>query len=203
MINLDLLKKYTRLANNNPNEHEANVAARRVCKMLEEANWNLGTIVPPIKPIVQPTSNPGPKDSDWVRNNWKPTQAQEDFFREGRWKPPNWKPAGTSEYQQAQAQEHARQKQKDYVGDWYSYYDEMGDLGDAFWEKIKGNTKNPYQRYTEPPSPPDSSAKYDKNNKKILKCTICREDHNTGYIGHPGTYICNRCQWETFINKAK
>lgn len=40
-MNLDLLKKLTKLANHNPNEHEANSAARRVCKMLEEANFSL------------------------------------------------------------------------------------------------------------------------------------------------------------------
>ncbi len=38
---LELLKKLTKLANHNPNDHEANSAARRVCKMLEDANFNL------------------------------------------------------------------------------------------------------------------------------------------------------------------
>ncbi len=40
-MNLDLLKKLTKLANHNPNDHEANSAARRVCKMLEECNFTL------------------------------------------------------------------------------------------------------------------------------------------------------------------
>jgi hypothetical protein len=40
-MNLDLLKKLTRLANNNPNENEANLAARKVCKMLAECDWKL------------------------------------------------------------------------------------------------------------------------------------------------------------------
>lgn len=42
-MNLDLIKKLTRLANNNPNDHEANSAARRVCRMLEEGNFNFTT----------------------------------------------------------------------------------------------------------------------------------------------------------------
>ena len=39
-MNLDLLQKLIRLANNNPNDNEANLAARRVCKMLAEAMTN-------------------------------------------------------------------------------------------------------------------------------------------------------------------
>lgn len=38
-MNLKLLEKLVRLANNNPNEHEANLAARRACKLIQEANF--------------------------------------------------------------------------------------------------------------------------------------------------------------------
>lgn len=41
---LELLKKLVKLANNNPNEYEANSAARRVCKILEENKFELTTI---------------------------------------------------------------------------------------------------------------------------------------------------------------
>lgn len=40
-MKLDLLKKLTALANNNPNENEANLAARKVCLMLAEAKFAL------------------------------------------------------------------------------------------------------------------------------------------------------------------
>jgi hypothetical protein len=55
-MNLDLLKKLTRLANNNPNDNEANLAARKVCKMLEEANWSLNGARPIQKnePSIKP-----------------------------------------------------------------------------------------------------------------------------------------------------
>lgn len=39
MTKKDLIIKLTKLANNNPNEHEANSAARRVCRLLEECNF--------------------------------------------------------------------------------------------------------------------------------------------------------------------
>lgn len=52
---LELLKKLTRLANNNPNENEANLAARKVCKMLEELKWALpaATTAKPIDKVKQ------------------------------------------------------------------------------------------------------------------------------------------------------
>ena len=39
-MNLELLKKLVKLANNNPNDNEANSAARRVCKMIEDGKFN-------------------------------------------------------------------------------------------------------------------------------------------------------------------
>lgn len=49
-LNLDLLIKLVRLANNNPNDNEANLAARKVCKMIGENNYKLdGTIKPTVK----------------------------------------------------------------------------------------------------------------------------------------------------------
>lgn len=65
-MNLDLLKKLTKLANNNPNDNEANSAARRVCKMLEEANWSLPSKTPNIDAMKQGT---------W--EGFKPTPAQQ------------------------------------------------------------------------------------------------------------------------------
>jgi hypothetical protein len=45
----DLIMKLVRLANNNPNDNEANLAARKVCKLLEENNFKLinGSSTPP------------------------------------------------------------------------------------------------------------------------------------------------------------
>jgi len=44
-MNLDLLKKLVKLANNNPNDNEANLAARRVCKMLDNYQFDNGSIL--------------------------------------------------------------------------------------------------------------------------------------------------------------
>lgn len=45
----DLLTKLVKLANHNPNDNEANLAARRVCKMLEEADFQLETTYGDVK----------------------------------------------------------------------------------------------------------------------------------------------------------
>jgi hypothetical protein len=55
-MNIELLKKLTRLANNNPNENEANLAARKVCKMLEDGKFALNSYsVPETPKFTQPT----------------------------------------------------------------------------------------------------------------------------------------------------
>lgn len=38
-MNYKLIEKLAKLANNNPNEHEANLAARKVCQLLAEADF--------------------------------------------------------------------------------------------------------------------------------------------------------------------
>lgn len=40
-MNLDRLKSLIRLANNNPNEHESNLAARKACKIIAENDFAL------------------------------------------------------------------------------------------------------------------------------------------------------------------
>jgi hypothetical protein len=105
-MNLDLLKKLTRLANNNPNDNEANLAARRVCKILEEGNWSLPSIQsrpntvpprtwndawrstepqwkskPPDKPS-EPDREHQKRQEEFYRKYYRPSRAQEEFFRD-------------------------------------------------------------------------------------------------------------------------
>jgi len=41
-MNIELIKKLIKLANNNPNEHEANLAARKACHLIEEGKFDFG-----------------------------------------------------------------------------------------------------------------------------------------------------------------
>ena len=61
-MNYKLIEKLAKLANNNPNEYEANMAARKVCKLLAEANFKFQANVEPIgvrnaHPPVQQSSS--------------------------------------------------------------------------------------------------------------------------------------------------
>lgn len=76
-MNLDLLKKLTRLANNNPNDNEANLAARRVCKMLEEGDWSLAT-TKTAQAKVNVASNPNTQSGDWIKKKYERNKQKED-----------------------------------------------------------------------------------------------------------------------------
>src|ERR1700749_5093983 len=71
----DLLIKLVKLANNNPNEHEANLAARRAVKMIAENNFEIIGGDPSVKKkttIPPRQSPPGHTYADVKRseNSW-------------------------------------------------------------------------------------------------------------------------------------
>src|SRR6516165_11215196 len=71
-MNYDLIIKLAKLANNNPNDNEANQAARKVCRLLAEANFNF-----PAHNGDDSRRRPTPhKQDDWYDFN--------DIFNEAR-----------------------------------------------------------------------------------------------------------------------
>ncbi len=70
-MNIDLLKKLTRLANNNPNENEANMAARKVCIMLQEGNWELKQKIFNPSKKQEEYYNSNSVLSDLIKNSWR------------------------------------------------------------------------------------------------------------------------------------
>lgn len=141
-INLDLLKKLTRLANHNPNEHEANSAARRVCQMLEGGGFSLGQTQP------QPSAQPRPssyRQPDWYEmvmeqirkqeQREKAARAAADFKQqtESRPKPeePKYKPHTAQEefFKHGEPRRPNPRAAKDFWGQGHEYviYDEMAD----------------------------------------------------------------------------
>lgn len=92
-MNKDLIIKLVKLANNNPNDNEANNAARKVCKLLEEGNFENGWVTSrrntqqpnPNQPNQSQTSGWNPFnnwDFDYVYQNMK--QAQERAVKQER-----------------------------------------------------------------------------------------------------------------------
>lgn len=64
-MNSDQLIKLIKLANNNPNENEANSAARKVCKIIEENKFSLIKIEPK---TVLSKSNKQAAKAEWLYN---------------------------------------------------------------------------------------------------------------------------------------
>ena len=87
-MNLDLLIKLVKLANNNPNEHEANSAARRACKLIAEGNFKFTADIPKNEPSIKPqtggfSSNP-PSQNDWFEQFFRATQQQREYSEKFR-----------------------------------------------------------------------------------------------------------------------
>src|SRR5258708_17675117 len=70
-MNLDILKKLVNLANNNPNEHEANSAARKACQLIKESEFKFD-----VDQSQQPTGTWG------GFSDFRPTKRQEDFYQQ-------------------------------------------------------------------------------------------------------------------------
>lgn len=101
-MKLEILKKLVALANNNPNDHEANTAARRVCKALAEDKF-IDQLSEPITRAKTPDfkSNPPPPQPNPNTNQYNPysnayrnpSDIWEEFFGNGFRKPyggPQW-----------------------------------------------------------------------------------------------------------------
>jgi len=65
-VNLKLIEKLAKLANNNPNDNEANSAARRVCKLLAEGNFKYqdGGTWNDVRRSTEPEFRPKPPSDD-------------------------------------------------------------------------------------------------------------------------------------------
>lgn len=84
MTKKELIIKLTRLANNNPNEHEANSAARRVCQLLAELNFTLDVISPSKQSTVTWNDVKRATEPFWKSRPEPPTNQQEDWFNKYR-----------------------------------------------------------------------------------------------------------------------
>lgn len=102
-MKLEILKKLIALANNNPNDNEANLAARKVCKALVEDDYvaQLSEISPPIPPKATKTTkswdpyqdiydlmNRAAAERERQRKAYTPNNPYEGYWRDmrsGQW----------------------------------------------------------------------------------------------------------------------
>lgn len=63
MLDINKIKKLIALANNNPNEHEANLATRMVCRMLNDYSFSNQQVKTAADKIKTPTTQ---QQHDWT-----------------------------------------------------------------------------------------------------------------------------------------
>lgn len=176
-MNLDLLKKLVRLANNNPNDNEANLAARKVCRMIEEGKFNFGAAAlqtppqTPPKATHQPTTwndvkrSPEPefrsRPFSGVDFDWDSFNAHMERIRRER-----------NEYERRTRQQTGREGE-----------------GNPIWDI-------PFSSRPSAP-PPRTEPKYGER-EKILKCDMCGGEFPTKFVGPPQAYRCNTCHWKVY-----
>lgn len=84
-MNLEQIQKLIRLANNNPNDNEANAAARRVCKMLADYKFPTPSVYgqsPINPPRTDQKSRYNPVTNPPRNTYYKPPRSREDIINE-------------------------------------------------------------------------------------------------------------------------
>lgn len=181
-MNSDLFKKLVRLANNNPNDNEANLAARRACKMIAENDFAaLNGSQPQAQGTI--TWNDVKRSTE---SAWKPNPPQSPTGR---------KPTGNPFVDFSMG--------FDYNSDWYEkfwnnvhkyqtvdYRDKdktIFDQDEKFYENPKTGAK---QKKAEP-----------RHDKSVRKCAECGNEVLTRRI--TAVFICNKCEWGRYDEGKK
>lgn len=205
-VDADKLEKLIRLANNNPNDNEANLAARKVCKMLENVRFNFK------KPGVPPNnSRPGatrPSPTGRTGFNWDDVfRSPESFWRE-RDKEREREQKRAEEFNKERAREErarqAREKEKTTQEKAW----EGGARGGGKTDRNKRNMDDMindilngklhfedfiinFSRVQESPF----AEEYKQTKVRNLKCTICKKIKATAFVGHESNFVCMECPW--------
>lgn len=167
-MNFDLIKKLIKLANNNPNDNEANLAARKVCKLLADYAFGAATEAPRNRPTPP---NAGPTRSNPFTGNPFSADFIEEMLRQNR---------------EAAARERARDaRRQEYDAETYQRreYERARRYQSSVWD-IPYTAANP---------PPRQEPRPDK---RSLACTKCGKVKLTAYVGN--LYVCNECQWTDY-----
>lgn len=185
-MNLDLITKLARLANNNPNDNEANLAARRACKLIEEGKFQFGLDTSKI--VNKPTPNVRPQP-EWYTN---PFDAFNSYYTQQ-------KQRTASEY----AQQQARQQQQQYTqeppgrckkcGAALDYLDILTNGRICNNCKLKDTNKSVKWEY----GFNEASTKSKSHEKIDVKCLFCKKDFKRSSF--TSDFVCHQC----YVKKNK
>jgi len=214
-LDIDRLKKLTRLANNNPNDHEANLAARRVCKMLEEANFTLTSAPPPSMHGVayDEASNMGDIFSEMLRQQAK-QQADRLRREEEVHKKAQERVRKQQEEARAQAAKEQVKRQQQDPDEWFQ--DVMRSkwtnrrtgevITELEYQSRNLGRKKPKSHWDfvaenmnwEPPNynywnGEQTRGRRQDRPSRTLVCKKCGKEQETKFMGTPETFLCWSC----------
>lgn len=211
-VDADKLEKLIRLANNNPNDNEANLAARKVCKMLENVRFNFrkpgqttsnsgntGPWRPPTQSRPSPTGRQGFNWDDVFR-------SPESFWRERDAERAREQKRAEEFNKEREREERARQaREKEKTAQEKAW--EGGARGGGKTNRNRRNMDDMINdilngkldfedfiiNFSRVQESPFTEFYKQPLEKKILKCKKCKQDKETGFVGHPSQFLCMEC----------
>lgn len=213
-MNLDLLIKLVKLANNNHNEHEANSAARRACKLIAEGNYKFSEVkAQPKVEIRQPQPWPGNS------NPTRPPQPAsnptgnpfEDYFRHAFWGGFDWAKAADEEDERRRRQNQQRTHEP---GPSQKVYDEQAPFSKEQADFLRDRARKQQNTYRPSQAQQDfynqqnaykphmgfdmgQEQKKPKTRRVCSRCNVDVETNNTKNV-----FVCTICQWKEFHEKT-
>ncbi len=211
---LEIIKKLIRLANNNPNEHEANLAARKVCIMLADYQFYSsheavfgGARAPGKTGVNQSANNPSSDPIvDWMNDLFR--KAEERTKQDGR-NPFQARWSKNNTYKPHPKQEEFY-KSYDYV--WWDELNHRPANPDNIrhnpetntWSEDGGKTwrteKDYYAKGQSPPKYEFRNPTYEPPKPKPPKiqrvCSECGATVETR--DHTYYFICSKCHWHRY-----
>lgn len=215
MIDIDKLSKLVRLANNNPNENEANLAARKVCKIIAEGNFEFNG-------FSSKRSNKTKQDwsgfSDFKDIFYGVDYATKKKYREGSWsEAPKYKEGSTYTYScpkcgkatlgsdsnlacnyclereeiRRKVRDEQRKKEEEAKANQAKYREESAKRYEYYNTSGRDVWTTPVDAWTgeEKKASPNPTGKY------TYICKYCKLTISIN-VEQPKPYICKRCRWE-------
>lgn len=164
-MNLDLLIKLVKLANNNPSENEANLAARKVCRIIAEGNYKFIA------------------DSKTTVGGFKPTPKQEEVYN-------NKSPRTWNDVRRSTEPEFSSKRP---TGPGINLDDFLRDFKNGKYTSSYPPKEPPRGSYYYGQDPFKEAEEANKQRSKNRKCSSCGQEFDTYNVREP--FICFACEY--------
>ncbi len=210
------IEKLIRLANNNPNENEANLAARKACSLLSNVRFHIRTTAQTRTPTgartgsspTGRTSNPDPWADIFSRPFYQkpPGFSKSAKFWEEKEREEAARKKQAEEFNNRRAEEEKKRKEaeasktkeerhwENFGGKVPNLDDYINDIlnGKLNFEDLLGQKIN-WSNIQESPFYKEYKPKTRSDTPKKMKCVKCGKEQETRYIGNPGSFRCFGC----------